>query len=89
MVFSIQQVSIVGYPDLMICCNGMFVAVELKASETSPISALQEHNLARIVAVGKGVGLVLAPEGFDKFQIFMSSIANNTEKSAPKGTMLC
>ena len=36
-----------GIPDLLVCCGGYFVAVELKASKGKP-SPLQIHNVKEI-----------------------------------------
>jgi hypothetical protein len=57
---SIQQKTISGTPDILGCVAGRFVALELKADEKSPISALQELKLERIREAG-GVGLVVHP----------------------------
>lgn len=57
----IQQVALRGTPDILACINGVFIALELKASNESPISLLQEFNLASIKKAG-GVGLVVTPE---------------------------
>lgn len=57
----IQQVAIRGTPDIIACIKGVFVAIELKASDDAPISLLQEFNIAAINRAG-GVGLVVTPE---------------------------
>lgn len=61
MVISIQQLSLVGTPDLLLCVNGRFVAIELKASATSKISPLQKRNLDLITEAG-GYGFICYPE---------------------------
>lgn len=55
-----------GVPDLLVCCNGYFLAVELKAEKGRP-SALQIWNIAQIRASG-GIALVLYPDQFDSFK---------------------
>ena len=55
-----------GIPDLLICVNGYFVAVEVKGDRGKP-SELQLHNIERIKKAG-GVGLVLYPKDFDGFK---------------------
>ena len=55
-----------GIPDLLICCNGHFVAVEVKGGRGKP-SELQLHNIECIKKSG-GVGLVLYPKDFDGFK---------------------
>lgn len=55
-----------GIPDLLICCNGHFLGVELKAKNGKP-SELQLWNIAKIKEAG-GTGIVLWPDGFDAFK---------------------
>lgn len=55
-----------GIPDLLICCNGHFLAVELKASNGRP-SPLQLHTIEEIKKAG-GTALVLYPKDFDRFK---------------------
>lgn len=55
-----------GIPDLLICCNGKFLGVELKAKNGKP-SELQKWNIAKIKEAG-GVGLILYPDGFEAFK---------------------
>jgi len=46
-----------GVPDFLICKQGKFIAVEVKAGNNKP-TALQEMHLARIRAAG-GIALVI------------------------------
>jgi len=55
-----------GVPDLMICCNGYFIAVEVKGDRGKP-SELQLHNIEKIKTAG-GVGLILYPKDFEDFK---------------------
>lgn len=55
-----------GIPDLLICCNGKFLGVELKAKNGKP-SELQKWNIAKIKEAG-GIGLILYPDGFEAFK---------------------
>ncbi len=55
-----------GIPDLLVCCNGYFLGVELKAENGKP-SALQEWNIDQINKAG-GVGIVLYPHQFEEFK---------------------
>ena len=55
-----------GIPDLLMCVNGFFLAVELKSTVGKPTD-LQEKNI-KMVNNGGGVGLVLYPEGFEQFK---------------------
>ena len=58
--------STVGIPDLIMCVNGYFVAVEIK-SETGKITQLQFANIQLINEAG-GVALILRPSGFEDFK---------------------
>ena len=55
-----------GIPDLLVCCNGHFLGVELKAPNGKP-SELQLWNIEKIKEAG-GIGVVLYPKGFDNFK---------------------
>jgi hypothetical protein len=55
-----------GIPDLLICCNGYFLGVELKAPN-GKATDLQLWNLNKISDAG-GIGLVLYPKDFERFK---------------------
>jgi Holliday junction resolvase len=55
-----------GIPDLLVCCNGYFLGVELKAPNGKP-SELQIWNIEKIQEAG-GIGMVLYPKDFDSFK---------------------
>jgi hypothetical protein len=61
--FPIQQSSISGTPDFLVCVNGTFVALELK-SEFGELSKLQAYQLWRILNSG-GVTMVAKPSNWD------------------------
>lgn len=63
-----------GIPDLICCINGFFVSIELKASNGRP-SELQKMNTARINQ-SNGIGIILYPEGFEKFKELMKGVIN-------------
>lgn len=63
----IQQVGLRGTPDLLCCVNGVFVAIELKASRTAPLDRLQAHTLKQIKKAG-GTALVAFPENWPVVQ---------------------
>jgi Holliday junction resolvase len=57
-VVKVVQASKAGVPDILACVNGQFLAIEVKTPETKAnVSALQEHNLAKITRSG-GLSLV-------------------------------
>lgn len=75
-----------GIPDLIICCKGNFIGVELKASN-GKVSELQKYELEEIRNSG-GAAMVLYPEGFEKFKSYIRSIheqKRTTESEKPKG----
>lgn len=55
-----------GIPDLLICCNGYFLGVELKGKGGRP-SKLQLYNIDQIIKAG-GIAMVLYPDNFDEFK---------------------
>ena len=55
-----------GIPDLIVCCNGYFVAVEVKSAKGQP-SALQLHTLNEIAKAG-GKTWILYPKDFEFFK---------------------
>lgn len=61
-----------GVPDLLACCNGVFVAVELKATRGRP-SALQLRELHRIRESG-GIAVLLYPKDLEVFQHLIMAI---------------
>ena len=60
----IQQVVILGTPDILCCCRGQFVALELKRDKKAEISAMQILELKRIEKAG-GISLVTYPENWE------------------------
>lgn len=55
-----------GVPDLLICANGYFLAVEVKA-EHGKASYLQIYNRNKIRKAG-GISIILYPDKFDEFK---------------------
>lgn len=58
-----------GVPDLLVCCNGRFLGVELKAPMGEP-SELQLLNLFKIDEAD-GYGWLLYPDKFEDFKQFI------------------
>ena len=63
-----------GIPDLLMCVNGFFIAVELKASQGTA-SELQKLNIERINAVG-GRAFILYPDGFESFKYLIERLVS-------------
>ncbi|MCZ9313187.1 MAG: VRR-NUC domain-containing protein [Methanocorpusculum sp.] len=57
-----------GIPDLLVCFNGHFLGIEVKAANGKP-SPLQIHNLKLIDKAG-GFAILLYPKDFELFQNF-------------------
>ncbi len=86
-----QEVARSGTPDILLCVNGFFVAIELKTSE-GVLSELQKYNLEKIKASG-GQSFVISPLNIDEHISFLKDIAEkgsfnrgfNTFKTKKKG----
>lgn len=65
-----------GIPDLLICCNGYFLGVELKAANGKP-SKLQEWNIDKI-RESNGLAIILYPKQFDDFKDMVNSLNQHT-----------
>lgn len=63
-----------GVPDLLVCCNGYFVGVELKAENGKP-SELQLWNIDKIREAA-GIAIVLYPDQFKAFQDLIYYLSN-------------
>lgn len=65
-----------GIPDLLICCNGFFIGVELKAPN-GKVSDLQLWNLTKIDDAW-GFAWLLYPDKFEEFKEFIRKIKKGT-----------
>lgn len=63
-----------GVPDLIVCCKGHFMGVELKAPNGKP-SELQVHHLRKIDGAG-GQAVLLYPKDFDLFKRLVTDPTN-------------
>jgi hypothetical protein len=59
----IQQQTIRGTPDFLLCVNGVFVAIELKTAK-GKLDRLQEFNLDQIIKA-RGISIVATPKMWD------------------------
>lgn len=64
-VHKTQEVATRGIPDILACINGMFVALELKATENDKADPLQLYNLNKIVD-SRGFACTVSPESWDR-----------------------
>lgn len=72
-VFSIQQRTIKGDPDLMVCMRGFFIGLELKSEEGEP-SKLQEYKLEKI-RKAQGRAYTVFPNNWDEIFIELTKLA--------------
>lgn len=68
-----------GVPDLLICCTGLFIGVELKAENGKP-SKLQLKNIDQI-RNACGIALVLYPDQFDQFKRMIELLQSGNPNS--------
>lgn len=70
--FPIQQMSILGDPDFMLCIRGLFVALELKDTKGA-LSKMQEYKLGEIDRTG-GVALVADPRNWPEVREILANL---------------
>lgn len=66
-----------GIPDILVCCKGHFVAVEVKAPRGKP-SPLQIRNLKKIHDSG-GYSVLLYPKDMEYFQHLIENLKCGNE----------
>ena len=69
-----------GVPDILCCCNGYFIGIEVKAPKGKP-SELQKWNIDKI-AEANGIGVVLYPDQFDLFKHMVKFLNDGKEMDA-------
>ena len=61
-----------GVPDLLVCCNGFFIGIELKAATGNP-SDLQKREIKKIRKAG-GISMILYPDQFEQFKMLIDDL---------------
>lgn len=79
----IQQVSVRGIPDYIICAGGKFIALELKRSSRVPAEPLQQYNINRIKEAG-GIAYKVDPSNWDAVFNEITLIASFKKKPGKK-----
>lgn len=69
---TIQQVSIIGDADKILCCRGRFVWLELKDEGEKPFG-LQALK-ARLVEKAEGIALCASPENWEAVKAFLTAL---------------
>lgn len=62
-----------GVPDFLCCCNGVFIAIEAKATSKDKPTALQEKNLREIREAG-GVTFVIYADNLEELEQCLSKM---------------
>lgn len=65
-----------GIPDILCCCNGCFIGIEVKADKGRP-SELQLMNLKKIDEAG-GFAVLLYPDDFEMFKDLIEMLMNDS-----------
>ena len=69
-----------GIPDILCCCNGYFLGIEIKAPKGKP-SELQKWNIKKIIEKC-GYGVILYPDQFDDFKELVHHLKGLKEAKA-------
>jgi len=71
-----NQVVLRGTPDFLLCVNGMFIAMELKAraKDVEKKPTLQSNNLLKINKAN-GIGLFVYPENWVKVSAVLKTLS--------------
>ena len=63
-----------GIPDILACCNGYFLAIEVKAENGKP-SELQLYHIEKIKQSG-GHAVIVKPSQFDELKQLIRGLIN-------------
>lgn len=69
-----------GIPDLLVCCNGYFLGIEIKAENGKP-SVLQKQNV-KLIRKAYGIAIVLYPHQFEDFKQIIDQLFEMQHYSA-------
>lgn len=61
-----------GIPDLIVCLNGHFVGIEVKAEKGKP-SELQKYNIKKIEEAG-GIAMIVYPDDFEDIKKLLEQL---------------
>ncbi len=71
--FKVQLIALRGIPDIIMCLNGHFIALELKVDDDEP-SRLQGWVIQKIIKAG-GLALPVTPKTEEKVLLLLWKIA--------------
>lgn len=63
-----------GIPDILACCNGRFLAIEVKAENGRP-SELQLHHIEKIKQ-SRGHAVIVKPSQFEELKQLIQELKN-------------
>jgi len=72
---SIQQVSIMGSPDMLLCVLGHFVAIEFKATPKDQLTPMQAYKREVIVNKAKGLYFIIDNQNWQCVVQFLRVLA--------------
>lgn len=73
-VMSIQQVSLLGDADKVLCLHGLFVAIELKYGKNKE-SKIQQWKRGQINEKAGGIAIVASPANWTKVKYFLTELS--------------
>ncbi len=74
--FKSNEVSVRGIPDVIICINGLFVAVELKKDSKKSADALQTYIGEKIYKNAMGIFFVAHPDNWHEILLKLHLLDN-------------
>lgn len=85
-VVKTQMLAILGIPDILMCLNGHFVALELKkggrAARDKRPSKLQGHILSKIRNAG-GTGILVTPQNWPQVFTYLERLSERSSDVVP------
>lgn len=81
-VIKIQQVTVRGDPDFVLCVDGGFVGMELKRDAKAKPTALQRHKL-ELIDKAAGIAMVVCPETWDEAFRYLELLSQGIVEPMP------
>jgi len=71
--FPIQQLTIIGDPDFLLCVRGLFISLELKKDKKEKLRKLQEVKQDEVVDAG-GISIKADPDNWEEVKQFLKTL---------------
>ena len=81
--FAGGQFGVAGVPDIIACCNGVVMAIEVKGDKGKP-SELQLHTIREITKAG-GIAFVIYPKDFAAFKNLITYVLDTGKNDKTLG----